>query len=44
MAFALFIENYRPGVMDRLGLGYDEILKIKPDIVYACQYFHLRNI
>jgi benzylsuccinate CoA-transferase BbsF subunit len=26
-------ENYRPGVMDKLGLGYDVLKKIKPDIV-----------
>jgi crotonobetainyl-CoA:carnitine CoA-transferase CaiB-like acyl-CoA transferase len=31
----VFIENFRPGVMDRLGLGYDEIIKIKPDIIYS---------
>ena len=29
------IENYRPGVMDRLGLGYEAIKEIKPDIIYA---------
>ncbi len=28
-------ENYRPGVMDRLGLGYEDVKKIKPDIIYA---------
>jgi len=26
-------ENYRPGVIERLGLGYDELKKIKSDIV-----------
>ena len=26
-------ENYRPGVMDKLGLGYDVLKKIKPDII-----------
>lgn len=26
-------ENYRPGVMDKLGLGYDILKSIKPDIV-----------
>ena len=29
------IENYRPGVMDRLGLGYDAIRAVKPNIVYC---------
>ena len=27
------VENFGPGVMDRLGLGYSELKKIKPDIV-----------
>jgi crotonobetainyl-CoA:carnitine CoA-transferase CaiB-like acyl-CoA transferase len=30
-----FMENFRPGVMDRLGLGYDEMIRIKPDLVYS---------
>ena len=29
------IENFSPGVMDRLGLGYQELSRIKPDIVMA---------
>jgi crotonobetainyl-CoA:carnitine CoA-transferase CaiB-like acyl-CoA transferase len=28
-------ENYRPGVMAKLGLGYDDIRSIKPDVIYA---------
>jgi len=28
-------ENFRPGVLDKLGLGFDEARKIKPDIIYA---------
>ena len=27
------LENFRPGVMDRLGLGYPQLREIKPDIV-----------
>jgi crotonobetainyl-CoA:carnitine CoA-transferase CaiB-like acyl-CoA transferase len=29
------IENMRPGVMDRLGLGYKDLVKVKPDIIMA---------
>jgi crotonobetainyl-CoA:carnitine CoA-transferase CaiB-like acyl-CoA transferase len=28
-------ENYRPGVMDKLGLGFDQLRQLKPDIIYA---------
>jgi len=28
------IENMRPGVMARLGLGYEDVSQVKPDIVY----------
>jgi benzylsuccinate CoA-transferase BbsF subunit len=27
------IENFGPGVMERLGLGYDELIRARPDIV-----------
>lgn len=28
-------ENFAPGVMDRLGIGYQELRKIKPDIIFC---------
>lgn len=31
----ILIENFRPGVMERLGLGYEDIKQIKPDIIYC---------
>ena len=29
------VENFSPGVMDRLGLGYEDLRKHKPDIIMA---------
>src|ERR671918_289931 len=29
----LVLENFRPGVMDRLGLGYSKLREVKPDII-----------
>ena len=31
----VLVENFRPGVMGRLGLGYDEMKKINPRLVYC---------
>ena len=31
----ILVEQYRPGVMQRLGLSYDEVRSIKPDIIYC---------
>ena len=31
----VLIENYRPGAFKALGLGYDELAKLKPKLVYA---------
>jgi crotonobetainyl-CoA:carnitine CoA-transferase CaiB-like acyl-CoA transferase len=29
------VENFRPGVMDRLGFGYGELKKVKSDLIYC---------
>ena len=29
------IENFKPGTMERMGLGYEELKKIKPNLIYA---------
>src|SRR6187455_3622784 len=31
----VFVENYRPGAFDALGLGYDSLAKINPRLIYA---------
>jgi len=31
----VLIENFRPGVMNRLGLGYDDLRKLRPSLVYC---------
>jgi crotonobetainyl-CoA:carnitine CoA-transferase CaiB-like acyl-CoA transferase len=31
----IVVEQFRPGVMDRLGLGYDELKKINPKLIYC---------
>ena len=31
----VLVENFRPGVMDRLGLGYDTLTEDRPDLVYG---------
>ena len=31
----VLIENYRPGVLDRLGLGYERINELNPNVIYA---------
>ena len=31
----VFVENFRPGTAGRLGLSFDEVAAVKPDIVYC---------
>lgn len=31
----ILIENFRPGVMDKIGLGYEEARRLNPQLVYA---------
>ena len=31
----ILVENFAPGVMERLGLGFDELLKVNPRLVYG---------
>ncbi len=30
----IVVQNFTPGTMDRLGLGYEDLKEIKPDIIY----------
>ncbi len=31
----LFVQNFRPGVMERFGLGYEDICRQKPELIYV---------
>lgn len=31
----IVLENYRPGVMDRLGIGYDHLTEVNPGVILA---------
>ncbi|MEO8308921.1 MAG: CoA transferase [Pseudomonadota bacterium] len=31
----VFLENFRPGVISRLGLGYEQVCKLNPGIIYC---------
>lgn len=32
----IVVDNHTPGVMDRLGLGYGQLAKVKPDVIMLC--------
>lgn len=34
-AFDVVVENYRPGVMEKWGLGYKDLRRLRPDIILA---------
>ena len=31
----VFVENFRPGTIGRFGLGYEAMVKVRPDIIYC---------
>lgn len=31
----IFVENYRPGALDRMGLGYEQLKAVNPKLIYA---------
>ncbi len=33
--YDIIMEQFRPGVMDRLGLGYDDLCRINPRVIYC---------
>lgn len=33
--FDVFVENYGPGVIEKLGIGYEEMSAVNPSIIYA---------
>ncbi|HTY54397.1 MAG TPA: CoA transferase [Candidatus Binataceae bacterium] len=33
--YDVLLTNYRPGVLDRLGLGFDDLLKVNPGLIYG---------
>ena len=32
----IILENFRPGTMEKLGLGYEELKAVNPGIIYGC--------
>ena len=37
----VIIESYRPGVVDRLGIGFPVVREVNPDIVYCLSLIHI---
>lgn len=35
MEYDIIFEQFRPGVMDRLGLGYEDLRKLNPKVIYC---------
>lgn len=31
----VLVENFKPGTMEKLGLGYEDVKRVKPEIIYA---------
>ncbi|MDE0834620.1 MAG: CaiB/BaiF CoA-transferase family protein, partial [Acidimicrobiales bacterium] len=31
----VFVQNFRPGVCDRMGIGYEDLRAVNPDLVYV---------
>jgi CoA:oxalate CoA-transferase len=32
----VLVENFKPGTLDEWGIGYDELKKVNPKLIYAC--------
>ena len=40
----VLIENYRPGIVQKLGIDYDSIRKINPEIIYTSIDEEMKNL
>ena len=34
----VLVENFRPGTMEKLGLGYEDLKKVNPKLIYAASF------